>query len=218
MPVIDYEPGQNPGAPGVWQFYPEGQAPESGVQLFSDGRITAAGTGLLTATMTPADYGMASWAYDPALCTGGTIAVNGGVYLSKLMIRSPLSSVAVHWSVTTAGASPLAGQNWVGIYEPDGDLLNAVNVDAAISSSGAKRSVLAAPLLAPFVWVGFVFNAATPPTLARAGSFESTPNANLSPAAYRFAKNGAGATTLPATITPASNSSSGALNWWAGIE
>lgn len=221
MPILDWEPGQSPEAPGTLMFYEQGAAASSGFRVNSKGEILAPGNDALTwpgGEFMPADHGLQGWAYDPALCTGGTIAVNGGVYLTKIPVRKAYTSVAVHWAVTTAGASPVAGQNQIGIFGSDGVLLNSVNVDASISATGAKRSVLAASLVTPFVWVGFVFNGATAPTLARAGSFESTPSANLTAAGLRFAKNGSAAIALPASVVPGSNTTSGALNWWAAIE
>lgn len=221
MPVLEWEPGASPEAPGTLYFYEQGQDPSTGARITSKGELQAPSNGSLVwpgGEFMPADFGLQSWTYDPALCTGGSIAVNGGLYMSRVPVRKGYNSIAVWWAVTTAGATPTAGQNWVGIYDTDGDLLNSVNVDSQISSTGSKRNVLAAPLLPNFVDVAWVFNAATPPTLARAGSFESTPNPNLSGATLRFAKNGSGLTTLPATTTPASKTTTGALNWWAAIE
>jgi hypothetical protein len=220
-PVLDWEPGQNPAAEGTLNFYVEGRDPSTGLRIMTDGRMLAPGNDALawpTSEPAPPDHGMESWVYPPALCTGGSAAVNGTRYLTKLYTRRARTSVAVHWAVTTAGASPVAGQNWVGIYSSAGVRLGQAGVDADISSSGAKRTVIAAAYDAGFVWVAWVFNAATPPTLARAGSFETTPNAGLTAAALQFAVNGTSQTTLASSLTPGSNSTSGALNWWAGLE
>lgn len=221
MPVLDWDPGQSPEAPGTLYFYEQGADPSTGLRATSKGELLAPGNDALAwppAEFQPADFGLKGWAYDPALITGGTIAVNGGLYMTRIPVRKGYNSVAVWWTVTTAGVTPTAGQNVVGIYDTDGDLLNSVNVDAQISSTGQKRSVLAAPLLPSYVDVAWVFNAATPPTLGRGGSFETAPNPNLSGASLRFAKNGAGLTALPASLNMANKTTSGALNWWAAIE
>lgn len=220
MPVLDVDPGQSPEAPGSLLFYEQGADPTTGAQLTSKGEMLAPnGTGAVfpAGEFQPADHNMMAWAYDPALCTGGSAAVNGSVYLTKLAVRKAFTTSAVWWSVTTAGVTPTAGQNWIGIYSSAGVLLGSAGVDASTTSSGAKSTAITAALTPGFVWGVCVFNAATPPQLARAGSFESTPNAGLSNAAYRFALNGTARTTLAASITPGSNTSTNALNFWMGL-
>lgn len=166
------------------------------------------------------DYGFETWSFDPGAPASSVIAVNGRVYLSKLMIRRDVTIDTIWWSVTTAGATPTAGQNEVGLFSSAGTRLAATNVDAVISSTGPKNTAITAVnLLAnTFVWVGFVFNAATAPTLARGSSFESTPSMNLTAATLRYALNGTGATALPASITPGDNTTSGALSFFAALE
>lgn len=221
MAILDMDPGQSPEAPGTLYFYRQGQDPSTGMRISSAGEVSAPGSSTLvwpTGEPAPSDHGLESWVYRPALCTGGTIAVNGSRYLTKLYVRRARTSVAVHWAVTTAGATPTAGQNFVGLYGPDGTRLGTTGVDADISSTGAKRTPVSASVAAGFVWAAWVFNAATPPTLARAGSFETTPNANLTAATLQFAVNGTAQTSLAASLAPASNSTNGAVNWWAALE
>lgn len=220
MPVLDIDPGQSPEAPGTLYFFEQGRDPSTGARVMSDGRMLAPGNDSLVwppAEFQPADVGYKGWTYDPALAAGGSAATNGTVYLSKVPVRADFRTVAVSWAITSAGATPTAGQNHVGIYDPDGDLLNSANVDADITSTGVKATTLAVDVLAGFVWVAFVFNAATPPTLARASTFASTPNAGLTAAGYRFCNNGTGRTTLAATITPGSNSLAAPLTYWAAL-
>lgn len=221
MPVLDWDPGQNPKADGELQFYVEGQDPSTGWRVSSDGRTLAPGSSGLawpTSEPAPSDHGLESWVYPPALCTGGTAAVNGSRYLTKLYTRRARTSAAVHWAITSAGSGAVAGQNWLALYSSAGTRLGLVGIDADVSALGARRTVLAAPYEAGFVWVAWIFNAATPPSLARGGSFESTPNAGLTNATYQFAVNGTGLTTMSASLTPGSNTTSGAINSWAALE
>lgn len=220
MPILDWDPGQSPEAPGTLTFFEQGSDPSAGFQVSSKGEITAPNaTGAIfpSGEFQPADHGMTSWAYDPALCSGGSLAINGSVYLTKQAVRKAYTTSQVWWSITTAGATPVGGQNFVGIYSSAGTLLGSANVDAAISSSGAKSTALSVPLTPGFVWIAFLFNATTAPTLARAGSFETTPNAGLANTSYRFALNGTARTTLAASLTPASNTSVNSLNFWGGL-
>jgi hypothetical protein len=70
-----------------------------------------------------------------------------------------------------------------------------------------------------FVWAAFVANlSVTQPTLFRGGGAEwAFSSVGLPVSAYRFAINGTTQTSLPGSITPASNASSGGINLWAGV-
>lgn len=221
MPLLDWEPGQSPEAPGTLYFYEQGKAPSSGFRADSSGSVLAPGNDALVwpgGEFGPADLGYKGWAYDPALCAGGSIATSGTVYLTKHPIRRDAVLSALHWAVTTVGVTPTAGQNWIGAYDPSGNPLGSVGVDADVTSTGVKNSQLATPaqLLAEwgFFWQAYLFNAGTAPTVARASTFASTPNAGTVAATYRFCVNGTGATALPATINPASNALNSPLTLW----
>ncbi len=221
MPVLDIDPGQSPEAPGTLFFFEQGKDPSTGARLGSDGRILAPGNDALAwppAEYQPADQGYKGWAYDPALTLGGSVATNGTVYLTRLPVWSDGTLPAIAWAATTVGATPTAGQNQVAAYSAAGVRLGVANVDADITSTGVKETAIAGSVSAAdrFFWAAFLFNAATPPTLARASSFASTPNAGLAAAAYRFCNNGTGLTALPASITPGSNSLAAPLTFWAG--
>lgn len=93
---------------------------------------------------------------------------------------------------------------------------------AAYASTGAKTAALTPvagqSLTIPagsFVYVAFLCNATTPPTLWRAGSQNAANNIGLTAGSYRFASIGSGLTALPASITLASAASVSAF--WAGV-
>lgn len=186
-----------------------------------DGVVTAGGQ-LLGADFTPADHGFETWSHDPYYPASSVIAVNGRVYAIKLPVRRAVTVPALWWSVGASGATPTAGQNWVGLYSPAGQQLQQVNVDAQISSTGGKRSVITPQALdpdaQPFVWQLFLFNAATAPTLVRGSSFETTPNMNLATTALRAAVVASGATALPASFDPATLTTNGCLTFFAAME
>lgn len=181
------------------------------------GTVSAAGR-LLGADTMPSDHGFESWTHDPYYPASSVIAVNGRVYVVKLPVRRSLTLAALWWGVATAGVTPTAGQNEVGIYTPAGVLAASVNVDASISATGTKRSVLAPPVTAPYVYAAFLFNAATAPTLVRGSSFETTPSINLPTTALRAAVVASGATALPANFDPATLTTAGCLTFFAALE
>jgi hypothetical protein len=189
-----------------------------------DGPLTVSGiitTGgrLVDADMVAADHGMETWTHDPYYAASSVIAVNGRVYAVKLPIRRNVTVDTIWWSISTAGATPTAGQNEIGLYSSDGVKLQSANIDAAISSSGAKSTAITAQALsAGFVWVLFLFNAATPPTLIRGSSFEGTPNLNLPATALRAAVVSSGATALPASFAPATLTTTNCLTFFAALE
>ncbi|MEH0582539.1 hypothetical protein QBA54_50785 [Streptomyces sp. B21-108] len=221
MPILDYEPGASPEAPGTLYFYEQGQDPSTGFQVSSKGVITGpngSGTLFPTGDFQPSDHGLTAWAFDPSLVANSSTAVSGTLYLTKLPVRSAVTVSNLWWSILTVAVTPTAGQNWVGLYDTAGNRLVQAGVDAAVTSTGPKQTALTATALQPgYVWAAFLFNGATPPTVGAGSNFQTIPNINLAGATLRWAVNGTGRTTLPATITPGSNTTTGSLNYWAAM-
>lgn len=194
-----------------------------GANLFT---VPAAGS-VYTATgafgeQLPVNHGFSGWTYDPALALNSSLLTNGTLYLSKVNIPDDVSVTKLYWWITAVGATPTAGQNWVGIYSAAGTLLASAGVDADITSTGLKTTTIASTALTAgsFYWVALLFNAGTAPTLSRgtgSGGLASAVNAGLTSGTYRFATNGTLQTTLPATITPGSNTATGFAGPWAAV-
>lgn len=167
----------------------------------------------------PQDHGLASWTHDPYYAASSAIAVNGTVYVVKLPIRRAVTVTKVWWVIGTAGVTPTAGRNEVGVYSSAGTLLAATNVDASISAAGTYSTTITGQALTAgsFVWVGFVFNAATAPTLLRGSSFESSPSINLTAATRRAAVAATAQNTLPASFTPSALTTTNCLTYFAGL-
>lgn len=229
MPIQDIEPNVSPTADGVWQFYRQGDdVTTRGVQIGSDGTITA--TGVIAAgagavemppgMFFPEDHGLFAWTHDPYGAASSVIAVNGRVYVVRLPVRRNGTIDKLHWTIATAGATPTAGQNQVGLYSAAGVLLDSTVVDGDISSSGTKETTIDAQALTAgtYVFQGFLFNASTAPTLLRGSSFESSPSVNLTASTRRAAVVSSGATSLPASFDPATLSTTNCLTFWAGLE
>lgn len=171
--------------------------------------VNIAATGNTQGSVTPANHNLAAWAYDPSLCTNSSIVTNGTVYLIKMHIAAAVAVTKVYWHVAVVGATATAGQNHVGLYDSTGSKLTSTGVDADITSTGLKTTTISSQSLTAgsFYWVAMVFNATTAPTLARMSGLAgvgSLINVGLPAASYRFATNGTGQTTLPASVTPAS--------------
>jgi hypothetical protein len=179
-------------------------------------------TGKALGIDTPAVHGATAWCYDSALAVNSSQLDNGRLYLVRVDIPAAVNATRLYWWVGNSGSSPVAGQNQVGLYDSAGTLLASANVDADISSATLKTTTIASQALTAgaFYWVGLLFNAAVSPTLTRASGWtgvDTAANLGLTAAAYRFATNGTGRTTLPATITPASNTGTDIAGPWVAV-
>lgn len=184
------------------------------------GASVTAGGKLLGADQMPSDHGFEVWTHDPYAPASAVGGVSGTVYVVRLPVRRTYTLAALWWGVVTSGVTPVAGQNEVGLYSPAGTRLGAVNVDAQVTSTGAKRTALSVPVLSSyaFVWAGFVFNNATNPVMLRGSSFESTPSMNLPTTGLRAAVAATGATQLPASFAPAGLTTSNCITFFAALE
>jgi hypothetical protein len=169
-----------------------------------------------------ADGGLLAQNFDP---TGApsTIALTAGtVYLSRINIRAGMTVNNVWYAINTVGAGASTGC-FVGLYNSAGTLLSASADQGAVfaGTTGPKSAALgAAQTLAAgtFVWAAMLCNLATTQVApARSAANTVNANVNLAAAQLRFATNATVQTTLPATITPASNVSPGSINLWMGV-
>lgn len=157
----------------------------------------------------PASHNAAlAWTADPVTINGGTAPVaSGTVYLSALYVPKQFTATKLFWAVTSPGlGTPVAGQNFVGLYDSAGNRLASVNVDARTGTNTMFTETISATLTPGLYWVAFVFNATTLPTIAGpAGLITAATNFNTTASNNRWAVNGVSQTSLPATITPGSN-------------
>lgn len=183
-----------------------------------NGDLSALGNSL--GIVAPANHGLTAWSYDPTLAVNTHAMTNGTVYLVKVHIPAGAAVTQIYWHVGTAGTTPTTGQNQVGLYSSAGSRLAVTTVDADISSTGLKATAISSQSLATGAtyWVGIVVNATTPPALARTTNIAGVGgllNVGLAAANYRFAINGTGQTSLPASITP--GSASQGISLWAAV-
>lgn len=193
-----------------------------GTNLTVTGTTTVANVSLPGTTYLPADQGFVTWTYDPAMAANGTNTISGTVYLARVILRYSATVSKVMLSIASGAATVTANQNFVGIYDSTGTrqaVTAAGSIDSALTSAGVLTATLSTTptLAAGMYWVAFVNNATTPAQLGRASALASTPNANLTNANYRFAVNGTSQTSLPASITPASNTVTNSFSMWAAV-
>lgn len=167
----------------------------------------------------PSDAGYISWNFDPALTSSNSAPTAGDVSLIRVDLRTAASVTGVAVQVYNAGTSLTSGQNFLGLYDSTGAKVGASADQTTAFGTGqtVQAALTGGPFaLAPgFYWVALLANASGMPTFTR-GQVASQNNLGLTAANYRWAKNGTGATALPSSITPSSNTSQ-TLAFWAGL-
>ncbi|MGW0581130.1 hypothetical protein ACWD25_35475 [Streptomyces sp. NPDC002920] len=188
--------------------------------LSTDGAFTV-GTTLTvggTPLWTPAKQGLKGWAFDPVIISSSAAAaVAGTFYMSLIELTDSGTLTTLYWDVATVASGVTSGQNFVCMVNPSGTIVGSVGVDADIVSTGLKATTISVPYTAGGWRAGFLFNATTPPALARCGAVTGSVNAvnvNITGAALRGAINGTGLTALPGSVTLSSNGS-GSFHWAA---
>lgn len=170
------------------------------------------------------DHNLVAWAYDPALSVNGGTALSGSgvLHLIKVILRYPATINNVLYQINTAASGLTSGENFVGIYDSTGTR-RAVSADlsATWTSTGFYTTAMTASYSAPAgtYYIAFVVNGTTGPSLARMNGLagaSSAINVGLTAANYRYATNGTGNTSLPASITLSSNAQD-SIAWWAAL-
>jgi hypothetical protein len=188
--------------------------------VVSTGNLSVGGNAL--GVSQPADNNLLAWTYDPSMATTGALLTNGTVYLSALYPARSTNVTKLYFHIGTAGVTATAGQNFVGLYNSAGTLLQSAGVDANVTTTGLQTVTITSQAVTAgsMYWVAMVFNAATAPTIVRGTGVTgvgSLVNVGLTAASFRFATNGTGATALASTITPASNVTATFAGPWAAM-
>lgn len=167
----------------------------------------------------PREHGLIAWTDDPGRVSSGKAGTAGTLYLAALYVPRPVTATKLLWGINTAGASPVSGQNFVGLYDSSGTRLASVGVDARITSTGPFIETISADLTPGLHWVAFLLSATTMPAVYRGADLNATLlNINLAatPALFRYATNGTALTALPASVTPTANKVA-QYSYWAAI-
>jgi hypothetical protein len=157
----------------------------------------------------PREHGAIAWSVNPRSVRSDKLTTSGTLYLAALYVPRPATAVKLFWGINTAGVTPTAGQNFVGLYSAAGTQLASVGVDARVTTTGPFPEAISTALVPGMYWAAFLFNAATPPRLYVGSDLNPLLiNFNLAGATLAFATNGTGLTALPASFSPSSNVSS----------
>jgi hypothetical protein len=169
---------------------------------------------------TPQDHDLLAWNHTIAANSGATGPTSGTVTMMKVWFRQNLTVTNVAISLGAASVTPVAAQNFAGLYDSGGNRLGiTADQTANWGTAGFKLMPLTVPVAvtAGAYYVAVLANAATPPTLARGGIITaSAANANLTAANAAFATGPAAQTSLPVSIVMASRTLSANPNW-AGV-
>lgn len=158
----------------------------------------------------PSDAGFLASTYDPAAATATFTMASGTVYLFRVNVRAALTCTNVISIIGTAGSGLTSGQNFAGLYTSTGTRVG-ITADQTTpwATAGLQTMTLAGgpfALSAGFYWMAMLAVGTTPPVVLSATSTFRASNAGTAVSVARYAINGTGATALPASITPASNS------------
>lgn len=175
-----------------------------------------------TAGWIPADAGFLAWNFDPILGTTGSAPANNTITLLRINVREAMTVTNVLVWITATGSGLTTNQNFVGLYNSSGTLVGtSADQTAAWGSTGLKTAALVSgpfALSAGFCWVAILPNesAGTVPSFLRAasGTSNSEMSIGLTVSTARFATNTTG-TSLPSSITPASNTFTSQPFWAA---
>lgn len=169
----------------------------------------------------PTDHGLVAWNYDPSQGSASGAPVSGTVRMVRMpAIVQPTTVNGVALHVATGSVTPVAGQNFVGLYDSAG---TRVAVSAAITTQfNTSDADAIVPFTAPYVAAAGVYYAAVLVVAATPAAFTASSNAgsdgnfNLTAATGRFTNGPAAQTSLPASIVMASRTLS-AQSTWAGL-
>lgn len=177
--------------------------------------ITAASAAASGASR-PAMQALTAWNFDSEIASSTFLHVSGTLYLHKIYIPVAATITNILLGVTTAGGTLTAGQNLVGLYDAAGTRV-AVSVDQAAAwvSTGSKTCALTSTYAAAagVFWVGVLSVGTTPITAATSPGFRAAYEAGVTGATLRHGANAAGQTSMPASVTLASNASTGDSMW-----
>lgn len=186
-------------------------AQDASSKAYTDGLIGA----------TPEDLGLKAFAYDPASVSTSQAITSGTIYVCGIYVRKAITVTQLAYVQSVAGTGPVAGQSWIGLYTAAGSKLADAALDSVLTSAGVKAVTISSQnLTAGLYWVAILQNA----TSQQGGTQNSVGGSQIfaalgltSGATSRYAVNGTGATTLPSSITPASNTTAGAKYFWVAV-
>ncbi|MEZ0089939.1 hypothetical protein [Streptacidiphilus sp. EB129] len=196
---------------------------QNGVPLFKDssGNVTT----LKNSDPVASDSALAAWAFDPAGAAAAFLTTAGVLYLSKVILTQQQTLTNGLVSVTTAGGTLTAAENYLALFNSAGVQV-AISADqtTAFATAGLITAAWTSPLVnaAPGAYyVGVLCNGGTAITLASGSALKpgnvSVGNAGLATAASRFLTSGTSQTAMPSSVALGSASGNVAATIWAAV-
>jgi hypothetical protein len=171
----------------------------------------------------PADYGLITWAFDPAIgnTTNTALTTAGTMYVVKLHLPVAQNITNIVYHVVGAGSVLTSSQCFAALYQAGSKLGITGDQSTNFGSAGYYSAAItggAVAAAAGDVYVGFWFNGTTGPALLRGTSGGSgAVNLGLAAASSRFGTANTGLTT--AGTVPSSLGTVAALTtaYWAAL-
>lgn len=169
----------------------------------------------------PLDNGYYSWTTDPAEISSLVTPTAGVLYLARVPMRSPSTTIGnIHMGVGVVGSGLTAGQCFVALFNATTGARLGISADisAALAVGETTHALTAsATITGPVqLYIGVLLNGTTMPQLARGcPSISGLSNARTSASSKRFAQYGTGQTAMPSSITLASMTNTANTPWFA---
>ena len=167
----------------------------------------------------PGDHGLIAWSAAAAVVNDIGQPSSGAIRLIKITLKRAATISNIWLTITVAGATLTASQNFVGLYTSAGTRV-ALSADQSSNwtSTGVKSIALTASYSAAAgdYFVAILSNGTTIPTFSASSSGTNPSNVNLTGATLRFANGPSSQTTLPSSITMSSNTAAAAA-YWVGV-
>lgn len=171
---------------------------------------------------TPQSRGFINWSLRPENCGAGTAPGPGFISMIRIQVAQAATINNIWTCQTAVGATLTAGQNSMGIYDANGNLLGTTadlttrwTTDLDLQSYALTSPISVGP---GNYYVAINANGTTRPTFMRGLSSGATPNflsAGLTNATQAWGVFTGGATSLPATLNFATRTSLSAAYWAA---
>jgi hypothetical protein len=185
----------------------------------------------------PSSLGLKAYNYPYvwATGTGSAVTTAGALYLAKIPIVGNTLVTDIYIKIATAASGLTSGQNFVGLYNSSGTrVATSADLTATIgTNTGVITCAMATPYTTPssdYYYVGMFFNAGTTQPVLSAytgfvtvttsvATFGSATTFGNTAAKFPFSVSATGSNTtaLPASITMASNTATGAYTLWVGV-
>jgi hypothetical protein len=183
-----------------------------------NGSVSAAPAWARLAAWQPADHGLATWSFDPAVATSTNVPVSGTLQVVKVFMPFVSTVTNILLSVGTGGSTLTASDSRCALYNGAGTLLSgSADQSASWTSAGLKTIALTTQqtnLAAGTYYVTFWSVGTTPPAF-RTGLNSTTVNVGLSAANSRYATADTGLTTTPPN--PLGTLTALSASYWVGL-